>query len=115
MTDIAPTIDAYTITRLRERDLALRAELDDVDDELVALGVNPHLEPLVVAILNAAACPLTGHNLWFLTQQLRLHTHTWADYVRHLDRLHAAGKIVPVENKCWTVPRRRTLNALGRH
>ena len=102
----APTIDAYSISRLRERDLALRAELADVDDELVALGVNPHLEPLIVAILRAAAAPLTGDMLWRLTQQLMLHTHTWTDYVRHLDRLHGAGQIVPVGAGRWTVPSR---------
>ena len=101
------TIDATSISRLRERRLELRAELDLVDDELVALGVNPHLEPLLVAILRAAACPLTGDSLWRLTQQLMLHARTWPDYVRHLDRLHFAGQIVPVGAGRWTVPSRR--------
>ena len=107
MTDIAPTIDAYSITRIRERDLALRAELADIDTELVALGVNPHLEPLIVAILRAAACPLFGEELCLRTRQLMLHNHSWPDYVHHLDRLHAAGQIVPVDGGRWTVPSRR--------
>ena len=106
MTDIAATIDANTIRILRERRLQLRAELDDVDDELVALGVNPHLEPLIVAILKAAAGPLGGWLLWDRTCQLMLHTHGWPDYVRHLDHLHADGKIVPVGAGRWTVPSR---------
>ena len=104
MTDIDTTINAFAISSLRERRLTLRAELDVVDDELVALGVNPHLEPLIVSILNAAACPLDGVLLWRSTRELMLHNHDWIHYVHHLDRLHADGKIVPVGPGRWTVP-----------
>ena len=101
MTDIAPTIDAYSISRLRERRLALSAELDHVDADLVALGVNPHLESLLAAILKAAARPLSSGRLYEHTKELGLHQRTWKDFVLHLDRLHAAGTIVPVDEKKW--------------
>ena len=106
MTDTDATIDAHTIRRLRERRLTLRHDLGRVEEELVALGVNPHLEPLIVAILKAAACPLSGDTLWRLTKQLMLHDRPWPDYVRHLDRLHAGSQIVPVGLQHWTVPAR---------
>ena len=98
-------IDTEAIVLLRQRDLALRAELKDVDAQLVALGINPHLEPLIVAILNAAACPLSEQRLWNCTRHLKLHSRSWRDYISHLDRLHADGKIVPVATGGWTVPR----------
>ena len=103
MTDI--DITTSTIRRLRERDITLRAELADVNDELVALGVNPHLEPLIVAILIAASRTLSTWRLYEHTKELGLHQHSMKDFVLHLDRLHAAGTIVPVGEKKWVARR----------
>ena len=105
MTDTSTTIDANTIRILRERRIDLCADLDEVDGGLVALGVNPRLESLLAAILKAAARPLSTGRLYEHTKELGLHNHTWKNFVLHLDRLHAAGTIVPVGEKKWAVKR----------
>ena len=99
MTDI--DITSSTIRRLRQRRLELCAELDDVDAELVDLGVNPRLGSLLAAILKAAAMPLSTQRLYDHTEALGLHHLTEKDFVLHLDRLHAAGTIVPIGDKRW--------------
>ena len=103
MTDI----DANAIQSLRQRRIELCAELDQVDADIVALGVNPRLGSLIVAILKVASHPLSNWRLYEHTKGLALHSHSCKDFVLHLDRLHAAGQIVPVDTGRWTVPRRR--------
>ena len=103
MTDI--DIAADTIRRLRERRIHLVDELEDVDVQLKRLGVNPHLESLLASILKAAARPLSTGRLYEHTKELGLHKRTWKDFVLHLDRLHAAGTIVPVGEKKWATRR----------
>ena len=105
MTDIATSIDSNAIRILREHRIELCAELDQLDADLVALGVNPRLGSLLVAILKAAARPLSTGRLYEHTKELGLHSHSHKNFVFHLDRLHAAGTIVPVGEKKWATRR----------
>ena len=102
---IGYTVDTNAIRSLRQRRLDLCAELDQVDADLVALGVNPRLKSLLASILKAAARPLSTGRLYEHTKELGLHQRTWKDFVLHLDRLHAAGTIVPVGEKKWATRR----------
>ena len=101
MTDI----ESYAIRTLRGHRIELCAELDQVDADLVALGVNPRLGSLLAAILKAAARPLGTWPLYEHTKDLGLHHHSYKDFVLHLDRLHAAGTIVTVGDKKWATKR----------
>ena len=98
-------IDAYAIRVLRGHRIELCAELDQLDADLAELGANPRLGSLLASILKAAARPLSTGRLYEHTKELGLHQHTWKDFVLHLDRLHAAGTIVPVGDKKWATRR----------